>query len=714
MFKATQIHISLLLMGLICLPSATICAQINRELVVGRHRVNVSAFDSLSSLTVGNGKFAFTVDATGLQSFPTFYENGIPLGTQSEWGWHSFPDTADFKYEETLVPYPFYGRQVPYAVQMSTPERAARAVNYFRQNPHRLHLGHIGFEFSDNEGNILSNDAITNIHQTLDPWTGEITSEFMVLGKQVKVITYGHANQDAISAKVESRLIELGRLKIKLTFSYPTGLHTDSGVDWQKPEAHTSTLTSHKKTAKIHRTLDNDHYEIYMNWNGNAKVSQSAKHSFYLEPSINAKELSFTCLFTQPSKVKSIPSFKQTGKSSKSAWKKFWMSGGAVDFSHCKDPRAFEIERRMVLSQYLTNVQCLGKYPPQETGLTYNSWHGKFHLEMHWWHATHFALWGRGKLMEKSLDYYLNILPMAKSTAVTQGFEGVRWPKMTSPSGRDSPSSVGSFLIWQQPHFIYLSEILYAESKNKKFLEKYKEIVFETADFMASFAHYDPQTDRYILGPNIIPAQERFPATTTINPVFELLYWKWGLSTAQQWRERLDLPRNKKWDDIIAKISKPIVQNGLYLGAESAPDSYTNPQYLTDHPMVSGSYGMLPAQGMIDQDTMRATFQHVWQKWHWQETWGWDFPMTAMSATRLGLPEQAVEALLMPIETNKYLPNGHNYQNKTLRLYLPGNGAFLTAIALMCAGDINSTQINPGFPKDGNWDVRWEGLIKMQ
>ncbi len=32
---------------------------------------------------------------------------------------------------------------------------------------------------------------------------------------------------------------------------------------------------------------------------------------------------------------------------------KFWLSGGAVDFSETKDKRAFEIERRTILSQYL-------------------------------------------------------------------------------------------------------------------------------------------------------------------------------------------------------------------------------------------------------------------------------------------------------------------------------------------------------------------------
>ena len=32
---------------------------------------------------------------------------------------------------------------------------------------------------------------------------------------------------------------------------------------------------------------------------------------------------------------------------------------------------------------------------------------------------------------------------------------------------------------------------------------------------------------------------------------------------------------------------------------------------------------------------------------------------------------------------------------------------------MMCAGWAGSEGENPGFPKDGNWDVRWEGLQPM-
>src|SRR5690606_7071698 len=101
--------------------------------------------------------------------------------------------------------------------------------------------------------------------------------------------------------------------------------------------------------------------------------------------------------------------------------------GAAVDLAGCTDPRAAELERRIVLSQYLTAIQCAGSMPPQETGLTCNSWRGRSHLEMHWWHAAHFALWGRPALLERSMDWYRRILPRAQETAHLQGCRGARW-----------------------------------------------------------------------------------------------------------------------------------------------------------------------------------------------------------------------------------------------------------------------------------------------
>ena len=76
-------------------------------------------------------------------------------------------------------------------------------------------------------------------------------------------------------------------------------------------------------------------------------------------------------------------------------------------FLEVHDERAAELERRVVLSQYLMAIQSAGIYPPQETGLTYNSWYGKFHIEITGGMPVHFALWNRnGATGRERMDWY--------------------------------------------------------------------------------------------------------------------------------------------------------------------------------------------------------------------------------------------------------------------------------------------------------------------
>ena len=102
---------------------------------------------------------------------------------------------------------------------------------------------------------------------------------------------------------------------------------------------------------------------------------------------------------------------------------------------------------------------------------------------------------------------------------------------MTDPSGTEAPSNVGSFLIWQQPHFIYLAELVYRANPLDEVIKKYNRLVQETAEFMYAFATYDEFHGRFILK-GAIPAQETLRAATTINPPFELSYWHFAMQTA--------------------------------------------------------------------------------------------------------------------------------------------------------------------------------------
>ena len=699
---------------IVCLNTPLQAQKINRKQLVNRHNVTVIQIDSLSSLSVGNGKFAFTVDATGLQTFPDTYKNGIPLGTESEWGWDTFTDTAGYRLEESLKVYQQYGRPVTYAVQVKKPERNKNASDWFRQNVHRLQLGTLGLEITLKNGNAAFPKDIKNINQQLNVWTGEIKSDFTVEGIPVEVITVCHQTSDLISTRIKSALIPAGRLKVRLRYPYPTGNWADAGNNWTHPEKHQSKLISaDEHQALISHHLDSATYFTALRWQGKALLSEKKAHEFIIAPDQKSDSFELSAWFKEEASTTVVPLFNATVANNVQQWQSFWLSGGAVDLSGSTDPRAAELERRIVLSQYLTKIQCAGSFPPQETGLTYNSWYGKPHLEMTWWHLLHFALWGRPELMEKGAGWYFKVAGGAKKLAARQGFEGLRWQKMTDNNGNESPSSVGALLIWQEPHIITFAEMGYRAHPDHQTLEKYSKLVFGTAEFMASFAWYDKGSGHYRLGPGLIPAQERYKAEQTFNPAYELAYWNWALNTAQQWRLRLGLKREAKWDDVLSKLSPLPVQSGVYLAAESAIDSYTNPAYRTDHPSVLAVFGMLPQTTMLDKAVMKNTFDLVWNTWNWKATWGWDFPMTAMAATRLGLPDKAIDALFMNVKTNTFLNNGHNYQDERLRLYLPGNGGLLTAVAMMCAGWDGASTVNPGFPKNGQWKVKWEGLKPM-
>lgn len=687
--------------------------KIDRKALVERHTIHIDKADSLSSLTVGNGAFAMTVDVTGLQSFPEFYTKGVPLGTESEWGWDSFKDTVGYQRSEALRDYNQYGRKVSYLVERKDTERSKKASNWFRANPHRLQLGNFGLVFYNDQGEILPISAIKNIHQELNVYTGIIHSVYEVNGEKVEVETMAEPNADGVYAKIKSNLIKKGQLKVKLRFPYPTAAWSDMGTNYTHDDLHQSTIVSQSSSfAEIKHQLQGSSYFTALNWTGIAQIIGNGKHEFLLSPNKSENEFEVNIRFSPKADVGKM-NLKGIKLANTTAWKKYWESGAAVDFSGSTDPRAFELERRVVLSQYLMRVQEAGHFPPQETGLTYNSWFGKEHLEMHWWHAIHYALWGRPELLEKSVDWYFKALDGAKAIAKRQGFAGARWQKMTDNEGEECPSSVGAMLIWQQPHPITYAALLYRAHPNQKTLEKYAPIVFATADFMASYAHWNPEKQHYDLGPCLIPAQERFKAEETFNPTYELCYWRWALEMANQWRKNMGLKENAEWAKVAKDMAPLPVQRNVYLATESATDSYTNPEYLTDHPSVFGAFGMLPQTGLVDTTIMKNTFNLIWKKWNWYKTWGWDFPMTAMTATRLGMPDKAIDALFMKVHTNTYLVNGHNYQDGRLTIYLPGNGGLLTAVAMMCAGWDGCKTDNPGFPKDGTWKVRWEGLKKM-
>lgn len=742
--------------------SITSMAQkIDRKEVVTRNNPKVNAVDSLGSLSVGNGHFATTVDVTGLQSYPLFYKKGVSLCAQSDWGWHSYPNTEGYKVEETWGAKDLgHGHEELYAVQhRDKTTRGYGASEYYRINPHRLNLGAAGILITDKKGNQVPITALTDIEQSLDMWAGVITSSFKALGQPVEVQTVAHPNVSALSAKVVTPLFIKGNACITFTFPYPSGGHVDDASNWNADDKHmTEIVCQDASSVLLKRTVDETVYYVRISWEGTADLVMKDKNKYALmfgvpkgkATKIMDPTIAFTIEYTQDMCEAMAGSFNNTLAAAETYWKNYWNNGAIVDFSQCTDERAKEIERRVVLSQYLTAVNCQGNTPPQESGLTFNTWFGRPHLEMTWWHTVNFSLYGHEEVLARALDWYNSpiVYNKAKEIAHRQGFSGIRWMKMTDPWAGESPSNVGSFLLWQQPHYIYFAEEMYRHAVNScsaindnangskqaskeelAVLDKYGQYVDETAQFMADYCTYDSVNDRY----NLIGAtalQETMSWQYAYNQPFELAYWRYGLIVAQQWRERRGLERVKKWDDIIEKISPLPERDGIYLAgvARVEEDDKYRTLTTTDHPAVLAACGMLPQlevqNKMYDNgnlvplfsyDKMRNTYKWVMKNFDFGDMWGWDFGVLAMSAARLGLQEEAVQALVLPVQKNTYLNNGHNFQNERLKIYLPGNGAIMESVAMMCAGWEGCPNIaNPGFPQNGKWKVRWEGLNKMQ
>jgi hypothetical protein len=724
-------------------------APIDRHALVTRHNPTISAIDRSAPFMVGNGNLAFTADITGLQTFQEQYSALVPLMTQAQWAWHSFPNPQKFTLERAQVPIKIRGKTQKYPY-LSDWEQAKQAdIQWLRENPHRFSLGRLGLHLAGADGKAAAFGELSATRQTLDMWTGRLSSSFVFGGTPVEVETSVHPDRDLIIVRLKSKLLADGRMGVDLRFPGVGAELNPDPADWAHPEKHsTHEVARGPGGLTLTRQLDDTRYSVRVAADRELDIAAPATHAYRLTTR-GSTQLTLLVEFSAGPVTAPMPGAEIARDAVAKGWEKFWTHGGVVDLTGSRDPRAKELERRIVMSQYLTAINSAGSSPPQEEGLFSNSWNGKFHLEMHAWHSAHFAVWGRPELLERSMPFYFTQLPMAQARAKAHGVRGAWWPKMVGPEGRESPSKVNPFIMWQQPHPIYLAETIYKAKPTRETLEKYREVVFETAELLATWPFFDRKADRFVLGPPLIPAQENFEPLETFNPTFELEYWRFGLATAQEWRKRLGLAKDPKWDNVLFRLSKLPVKDGIYLAAESQQDLWerarsaqcskgnTAPECPNrDHPSFVAALGLLPGWG-ADRETMRRTLDAVLKDWDLRQTWGWDWPMLAMTATRLDEPEKAVNFLLWDAKNFNFgasgmTPRVHLDQNvaellgnaapggpdgpgyrRAAETYFPSNGSLLLAVGLMVAGGSDVHELNPGVPPNGQWMVRSEEILPL-
>ena len=733
-------------------------------------------------------------------------------------------------------------RKVPYPTNM--PKSAEDGGSWLRENPHRLDLIQVALRRRKSTLSPLRIDVDIDSKssvQVLEPYTGLLRSNFTfhnAEGNQdshMAVQTVCHMDLDIIAWRVEGnsmttlqnktrRTTDLDVLVAHIAFPYGSSSGYGGGYNWNQPanplSRHTTTIIWNgsltNNSVLFHRKLDWDEYNVICSWQDSMVVlKQDGPHSFYLD-GLSSTKLDLSCLLAPPNAnypikvtalwlknkvaltrdilagMKKLPLFDEIKRMIAQSWSNFWHSGAFVDLAnehtgHHFDASAFELERRIILSLYLTRIHSSGSLPPQETGYVINSWYGKFHHEMRFFHHCHFVLWQRSHLMQRSDHWFVEMIPNATAYAKFQGYDGARWPKMAAPAttpckaaAQDSsfpwtcfnapsvgsttysnnsypllywtgPSGTGPLLIWQQPHIIWMTELqrLYAPNSSAKaaIVRRMEEVIELTADFMASYPtigntpnlEVEPQSKETLwLGPPLKAAEEGNPEKETWNPTFELTYWRIALQIAKEWRTRAGLPSKPAWENVLKSLAEATIATapkdgkfGPYAYAPNAncwgfPDRSPSEKVkkskhqcsgaYKSHPMTLGALGMINGLSVnnanLNTTIMNSTLSYSIDGWDYLSTWGWDYPIFAFAQMRLKWSsESVVDMLLKNTSKNTYLQNGHNFQAKSLPVYLPGNGGLLAAVAMMAGGfaDAQGNKVDVGFPID--WGARSEGFL---
>ncbi|RYG59622.1 hypothetical protein EON80_25515, partial [bacterium] len=248
--------------------SSTPKVPIDRRALVTRHNIVLTQFNGERPLQVGNGEFAFGMDITGLQSF-------TPFNTMSHWGWRSLPLPEGKKpedYRRQLVDS--NGRKVPYSIaDPMQPEIS----EWLKGNPHRINLGRVGLKLTKSDGTAATAEDIQNPRQELDLWSGLVTSRFTFEGQPVEVVTACDPDADAVAARIDSPLLQSGKLAVFLDFPGDNGSQFQNFVgDWSRPDIGGARLKLKGQRAEIARRFEGDtqdNYHVALTWQGVATLT---------------------------------------------------------------------------------------------------------------------------------------------------------------------------------------------------------------------------------------------------------------------------------------------------------------------------------------------------------------------------------------------------------------------------------------------------------
>lgn len=582
-----------------------------------KYNLKFNHIDSKNPVTIGNGDFAITLDQTGTQSLYETYKD-IPLSTMSNKNWF-------YKDKKNIKPSYVDGKAYMLFNLDNDP-------NYQINRQYPFKYSFMQILLYDND-KLIDINNIKDVKQELELYKGIVTSSFNYKEKINKTISFIYQDHDEFNFKLQS-----DNLNLALKFNYPS--YTKNGY---RLDILPNVLVKEDRMTLLYDDKNSLSF----------KLKSSSKYQIVENTLIfDDNNVSFSLALDEIKEGKLLDEF----------WK--CDNGIIIDNE--------ELVKKMVLSKYLLHVNSTGIYPPQESGLTYNCWNSKFHLEMHLIHS----LWNIynnhvGDLV-KSFDYYLSIMPSSLKRASLNGYKGLRFPKMTGPDGEDSPSNIGPLLIWQAPHILFMLQEIYYLYNKENIIKKYEPLISGTIDFMISFLTL--KDSKYQMLDPLLEACESIPLDRCQNPSFELEYWRYTLER----QPKIDtvLYGHQRYDylDITSKIITPKEDDGIYLKTYGVIDKY---DLYKDHPTEGFLMSFFKSK-IVDKEKMVKTIDYILKNMDLSSYWGWDFPFLGLSLLNCGEIEKSIEVTQLNTINNQYLYNGYNTSPRDdLKAYLPGNGAFL-------------------------------------
>ncbi|KEY73776.1 hypothetical protein S7711_03084 [Stachybotrys chartarum IBT 7711] len=736
-------------------------ALIDRQSIVLRYPIVRTSLinESITPLMVGNGDFAYSVDNTGMQSF-------LPYNTMSSWGWHfdALPTNGEKLQDYKGLPLLTHNRTVHYPI----PDPALPSISqYLIANPNRINLGRIGLKL---HGATLTNASISHPRQVLDPWSGTITSEFTLRGVPVKVVTQADFDTDAVVFAIESELVRDGGLQVELDFPYPP-IHTAPykyevfAGSYNFPNNHTTIGYTNRQVrgaAHIYHELQETKYFVNLRWPPSRPLSftkdeprnstSKFRHRYTLSAANRrSSTLTFTAHFSPERTTAALPSVIQ--KRNPAAWHDYWNDGGFIDLTASPNEKADELQRRIILSQYHVRVNSAAsreKVPPQESGLMNNGWWGKFHMEMVIWHMGHWYTFGKNHFADSVFPVvYEKLLPTSLERAADMGWKGARSahlnaiknnthmaqmakddrsghrgersrphqcpPPMAAGKPYRPTDLVASTHKCVQPHPMLLASLAYQANPTHDTLQRWDRVITETANYMASYAWKNESSGLYDLGPPSYGVTENTPPYETLNLAYEISYWRYGLDVAISWKTRLGQPVPASWTTVAPLLAKPPQIDGLYAAYEGLNATWWDDPALTGDPRsLNMLKGFLPDTPAVDDLVAQKTADKIAEVWTDDRIRGWGRPILAINSARVGRPDRAVYHLTA-YDYWKFDDAGYAIRGGdggTPPPFMPGNAGLLYAVSYMAAGWNGSQGEAPGFPDDGTWIVKHEGLVK--